>query len=120
MVTLSKAGSVYPDCPAMATKLRAMTQNAEEQVQTLSNEESYLVQLAGRTTPKGFHCLSMRLTSEFYFLQPEDRLFPTQDRVHNPDLFHYVIFSDNVLASAAVVNSTVSSALVCSWRFLHS
>uniref|UniRef100_A0A5B6Z9F2 Uncharacterized protein n=1 Tax=Davidia involucrata TaxID=16924 RepID=A0A5B6Z9F2_DAVIN len=74
--TLLKASCVYTDCSAMAGKLRAMTYNAEEQVRTQKKEVTFLVQLAGRTTPKGLYCLSMRLTAEYFALQPEEREFP--------------------------------------------
>ncbi|KDO68529.1 hypothetical protein CISIN_1g007588mg [Citrus sinensis] len=108
--TLDKASHVYPDCSAMATKLRAMTYNAEERVRLQKNQATYLVQLASRTTPKGLHCLSMQLTAEYFALQPEERHLPNQQDLHNPDLHHYAVFSDNVLACAVVVNSTVSFA----------
>ncbi|XP_039027572.1 probable galacturonosyltransferase 6 isoform X2 [Hibiscus syriacus] len=108
--SLSKASRAYPHCSQMATKLRAMAYNAEEQIRAQKNQESYLVQLAGRTTPKGLHCLSMRLTAEYFFLQPEERQFPNQQKLNDPDLYHYAVFSDNILACAVVVNSTISFA----------
>lgn len=107
---LSKVSRVFPDCSAMATKLRAMTYNAEEQIRAQKTQESFLLQLAGRTTTKGFHCLTMRLTSEYFSLQPEEREFPNQHKVQDPDLYHYAVFSDNVQACAVVVNSTISFA----------
>lgn len=108
---LFKASRVYRDCFAIATKLRAMTYNAEELIRAEKIEGSFLLRLAGRTTPKGLHCLMMRLTSEYFSLQPEEREFPNQKKVIDPALYHYVVFSDNVLACAVVVNSTVSSAM---------
>lgn len=111
---MSKSNRAYPDCSHMANKLRAMTHSAEEQVQSQRKQTSFLTELAGRTTPKGLHCLSMRLTTEYFMLQSEQQVLPGQQNVYNSDLFHYVTFSDNVLAAAVVVNSTVSNAMVTS------
>lgn len=110
-VVLSKAARVYSDCSEMATKLRAMTLNTEEQVLAKRNEIRYLTRLAARTLPKGLHCLSMQLTTDYYSLQPEERKLPNKHRLQQKNLYHYVIFSDNVLACAVVVNSTMSTSL---------
>lgn len=91
-----------------------MTHSAEEQVQSQRKQTTFLTELAGRTTPKGLHCLSMRLTTDYFMLQPEKQMLPNQQNVNNPDFHHYVTFSDNVLAAAVVVNSTVSNAMVIS------
>ncbi|MCL7052132.1 hypothetical protein MKW94_020474 [Papaver nudicaule] len=108
--TLSKASKIYTDCPAMATKIRAMTYNTEEELRASRKQANYLVELAARTTPKGLHCLSLQLVADYFDLQPEEREFPNQQKLNDPDLYHYVLFSDNILASAAVVNSTVSTS----------
>ncbi|XP_058197832.1 probable galacturonosyltransferase 6 isoform X2 [Rhododendron vialii] len=108
--TLTKASRVYADCPAMVSKLRAMTYNLEEQARAQKSQVQFLLQLAGRTTPKGLHCLSMRLTAEYFALQPEEWQFPNQQKLHDPDLYHFAVFSDNVLACAVVVNSTISTS----------
>ncbi|KAL1187993.1 putative galacturonosyltransferase 5 [Cardamine amara subsp. amara] len=108
-VSLYKVSRVFHNCPALANKLHAMTYKTEEQARAQKKQAAYLMQLAARTTPKGLHCLSMRLTTEYFTLDHEKRqLFP-QD-YDNPDLYHYVVFSDNVLACAVVVNSTISSS----------
>uniref|UniRef100_A0A0V0IQX0 Hexosyltransferase n=1 Tax=Solanum chacoense TaxID=4108 RepID=A0A0V0IQX0_SOLCH len=108
--TLLKASRIYPDCSAMVNTLRAMTYNAEEQLRSQRDQTSFLVQLAARTTPKGLHCLSMQLTTEYFALQPEEREFPNQHKLQDPDLYHFAVFSDNVLACSVVVNTTVSTA----------
>ncbi|KAI9119150.1 hypothetical protein K1719_009825 [Acacia pycnantha] len=51
----------------------------------------------------------MRLTAEYYALRPEERKFPNENKINDPKLYHYAVFSDNVLACAVVVNSTVST-----------
>lgn len=111
-VTLSKAHKAYPDCSALASKLRAQLYNAEEQVRAHQNQASYLVHLTARTFPKGLHCLSMKLTTEFFTLRPEDQQLPNRQNVYKPDLYHFAIFSDNVLACAVAVNSTVTTSMV--------
>ncbi|CAN1291924.1 Probable galacturonosyltransferase 6 [Linum perenne] len=108
--TLFKANRVYQDCVDITRKLRAMTYTAEEQVRAHKDEVSYLLRLAERSTPKGYHCLSMQLTAEYFALSSDGRKFPDQHRLHDSDLHHYVLFSDNILACAVVVNSTISSA----------
>ncbi|KAL5080928.1 hypothetical protein RYX36_009349 [Vicia faba] len=108
--SLSKANRAFPDCTAMAAKLRAMNDNAEEQVRSHQHEVTHLVYLAARTTPKGFHCLSMQLTADYFSLRPDDRKLPNENKIHDPELYHYVVFSDNVLACGVVVNSTVSNS----------
>ncbi|KAI3760138.1 hypothetical protein L1987_50528 [Smallanthus sonchifolius] len=108
--SLQKSARIYPDCSSMMKKLRAMANNAEELVRVQKEQESFLIQLAGRTTPKGLHCLSMRLTAEYFALNPEERKLPSNPDVHDSNLFHFVVFSDNVLACSVVVDSTVSSA----------
>ncbi|XP_062006944.1 probable galacturonosyltransferase 6 isoform X3 [Rosa rugosa] len=109
--SLSKASRAFPDCSAMATKLRSMTHSAEEQVGLQKKQVTFLYHLAGSTTPKGLHCLSMQLTAEYFALDSEERQFPNQHKLHDPQLYHYAVFSDNVLACAVVVNSTVSTAM---------
>ncbi|KAK6164580.1 hypothetical protein DH2020_001444 [Rehmannia glutinosa] len=108
--TLSKASRIYPDCAAMIRKLRAMTYNAEEQVRSQRNQETFLRALGGRTIPKGLHCLSMRLTAEYFALEPEEREFRFKHKLQNPHFYHFAVFSDNILACSVVVNSTISTA----------
>lgn len=109
--SLSKASRAFPDCFSMATKLRSMTHSAEEQVGSQKKQVTFLYHLAATTTPKGLHCLSMQLAAEYFALDSKERQFPNQQKLHDPQLYHYAVFSDNVLACAVVVNSTVSSAM---------
>lgn len=111
-LSLERARRLYPDCAAMETKLRAMAFNSDELLKAQKSQVSYLVQLAARTFPKGLHCLSMRLTSQYFTLPPEKRELSNKQRVMQPDLQHYVIFSDNVFACAVVINSAISTSMV--------
>lgn len=109
---LSKAREQLYDCKLVTTKLRAMLQSADEQVRGLKRQSTFLSQLAAKTIPNGIHCLSMRLTIDYFLLPPEKRKFPRGENREIPDLFHYALFSDNVLAASVVVNSTIVNAKV--------
>uniref|UniRef100_A0A0E0LFK9 Hexosyltransferase n=1 Tax=Oryza punctata TaxID=4537 RepID=A0A0E0LFK9_ORYPU len=109
---LAKARDQLYDCKAITQRLRAMLQSADEQVRSLKKQSTFLSQLAAKTIPNGIHCLSMRLTIDYYLLSPEKRKFPKSENLENPDLYHYALFSDNVLAASVVVNSTIMNAKV--------
>lgn len=104
---LSKAREQLYSCKLVTGKLRAMLQSADEQVRSFKKQSTFLSQLAAKTIPNGIHCLSMRLTIDYYLLQPEKRKFPKSENLENPNLYHYALFSDNVLAASVVVNSAV-------------
>jgi alpha-1,4-galacturonosyltransferase len=109
---LSKARGKLYDCKLVTVKLRAMLQTADEQVRSVKKQSTFLSQLAAKTIPNGIHCLSMRLTIDYYLLPPEKRKFPRSENLENPSLYHYALFSDNVLAASVVVNSAVINAKV--------
>ncbi|XP_011074569.1 polygalacturonate 4-alpha-galacturonosyltransferase [Sesamum indicum] len=109
-LVLSKARERLYSCKLVTEKLRAMLQSADEQVRTLKKQSTFLSQLAAKTIPNGLHCLSMRLTIDYYLLPPKSRKFPRSENLENPNLYHYALFSDNVLAASVVVNSTIMNA----------
>lgn len=109
---LSRAKEQLYDCKLVTGKLRAMLQSAEEQVRSLKKQSTFLSQLAAKTIPNGIHCLAMRLTIDYYLLPLEKRKFPNSENLENSKLYHYALFSDNVLAASVVVNSTIMNAKV--------
>ncbi|XP_022757136.1 polygalacturonate 4-alpha-galacturonosyltransferase-like isoform X1 [Durio zibethinus] len=116
---LSKAREQLYDCKLVTGKLRAMLQTSEEQVRSLKKQSTFLSQLAAKTIPNAIHCLSMRLTIEYYLLPLEKREFPRSENLENPNLYHYALFSDNVLAASVVVNSTIMNAKDPSKHVFH-
>lgn len=116
---LSKARAQLYDCKLVTGKLRAMLQTADEQVRSLKKQSTFLSQLAAKTIPNAIHCLSMRLTIDYYLLPPEKRKFPRSENLENPNLHHYALFSDNVLAASVVVNSTITNAKDPSKHVFH-
>ncbi|KAL1331458.1 hypothetical protein HN51_048732 [Arachis hypogaea] len=116
---LSKAREQLYDCKLVSGKLRAMLQTADEHVRSFKKQSTFLSQLAAKTIPNGIHCLSMRLTIDYYLLPPEKRKFPGSENLEDPSLYHYALFSDNVLAASVVVNSTITNAKDPSKHVFH-
>ncbi|KAH1106976.1 hypothetical protein J1N35_010744 [Gossypium stocksii] len=116
---LSIAREQLYDCKLVTGKLRAMLQRSDEQVRSLKKQSTFLSQLAAKTIPNAIHCLSMRLTIEYYLLPLEKRKFPRSENLENPNLYHYALFSDNVLAASVVVNSTIMNAKDPSKHVFH-
>ncbi|KAK8915925.1 Polygalacturonate 4-alpha-galacturonosyltransferase [Platanthera zijinensis] len=107
---LSKVKGQMYDCKTFIQNLRGMLQSADEQARGLKKQSTFLSQLAAKTIPNAIHCLSMRLSIDYYLLPPEQRKFPRSENLENPNLYHYALFSDNVLAASVVVNSTIMNA----------
>lgn len=108
--SLAKGKQIQDDCAAVVKKLRAMLHSTEEQLRVHKKQTLFLTQLTAKTLPKGLHCLPLRLTTEYYTLNSSQQHFPNQEKLEDPRLFHYALFSDNVLAAAVVVHSTVTHA----------
>uniref|UniRef100_A0A5B7BPM4 Hexosyltransferase n=1 Tax=Davidia involucrata TaxID=16924 RepID=A0A5B7BPM4_DAVIN len=98
------------DCVTVARKLRAMLQSTEVNVNVLKKKSAFLIQLAAKTVPKPLHCLPLQLSTDYYLQDYENKGIPNKDKLEDPSLYHYAIFSDNVLATSVVVNSTVLHA----------
>ncbi|RRT57274.1 hypothetical protein B296_00045526 [Ensete ventricosum] len=63
--------------------------------------------------PKSLHCLSMRLTVEFFkSLSMDTNKSPHHNRLDSPKLMHFVIFSKNIIAAAVTINSTIMNSEV--------
>ncbi|XP_047977172.1 probable galacturonosyltransferase 7 isoform X3 [Salvia hispanica] len=106
--TIAKAKACPVDCNNVDKKFRQLVDLTEDEANFHMKQSAFLYKLAVQTMPKSLHCLSMRLTVEYF------RSFDIDDKMIekfvNPDLHHYVIFSKNVLASSVAINSTVAHA----------
>jgi alpha-1,4-galacturonosyltransferase len=109
---LERARRQHYDKSTVMKKLRAMLQSVEDQARRLQKHSNFLNQLAAKTVPKGLHCLSMCLMVEYHAHFPDEKEFVDHEKLEDPCLYHYAIFSDNILAAAVVVNSTVFNAKV--------
>ncbi|XP_060176280.1 probable galacturonosyltransferase 7 isoform X2 [Lycium barbarum] len=107
---IAQAKACRVDCSNVDKKFRQLVDLTEDEAAFHMRQSAFLYQLAVQTMPKSHHCLSMRLTVEYFRDPPPDIDQLLVERHLNPDLHHFVIFSSNVLASSAVINSSVTHA----------
>ncbi|GFS45668.1 galacturonosyltransferase 4 [Actinidia rufa] len=117
--TLVKGNQIQDDCTTIVKKLRAMLHSTEEQLRVHKKQTLFLTHLTAKTLPKGLHCLPLRLSTEYFSLNSSEREFPNQEKLEDPKLYHYALFTDNILAAAVVVNSTISHAKDPSHHVFH-
>eukprot|EP00850_Spirogloea_muscicola_P009034 SM000050S16959 [mRNA] locus=s50:61550:64836:- [translate_table: standard] len=101
------------DCAGYVMHLKAHSQMLEEKATAASIQSTFFGQLAAEAIPKGLHCLGMRLTTEWaHNLDLRQRMLRNREspKLTDNNLYHFCIFSDNVLATSVVVNSTMSHA----------
>ncbi|KAE9591550.1 hypothetical protein Lal_00039112 [Lupinus albus] len=117
--SLLKGKQIQDDCAAFVKKLRAMIHSTEEQLRAHKKQTLLLTQLTAKTLPRGLHCLPLRLTTEYYYSNSSQKRFLNQEKLEDPRLYHYAIFSDNILATAVVVNSVTANAGDASKHVFH-
>ncbi|GAB2236011.1 hypothetical protein Droror1_Dr00026460 [Drosera rotundifolia] len=106
--TIARAKSIQVECINVDKKFRQLVALTEDEANFHMKQSSFLYQLAVHTIPKSLHCLSMRLTVEYFHSPSLYENVTSAQRYSNPSLYHFVVFSKNVLASSVVINSTVA------------
>ncbi|KAI8014706.1 Galacturonosyltransferase 8 [Camellia lanceoleosa] len=92
-------------------KLKDTIFAVNEQLTKAKKQGAFSSLIAAKSIPKSLHCLAMRLMEE-RIAHPEkysDEGKRTPPELEDPSLFHYAIFSDNVIAASVVVNSAVKN-----------
>ncbi|WOL03882.1 putative galacturonosyltransferase 7 isoform X1 [Canna indica] len=105
--TIAKAKSCTVDCSNVERKLRQLLDLTEDEAHFHMKQSAFLYHLGVQTMSKSFHCLSMRLTVEFFKSPLSDMEVSSTHKIDNPGFQHYVIFSRNILALSVTINSTV-------------
>ncbi|XP_058003597.1 probable galacturonosyltransferase 7 [Hevea brasiliensis] len=104
----AKARTFPVECHNVDKKLRQILDMTEDEANFHMRQSAFLYQLAVQTMPKSLHCLSMKLTVEYFNSSLHDMRPSPSEKFSDPTLHHYVIFSNNILASSVVINSTVT------------
>lgn len=107
---LSEARDMLLDTDVVARKLRTMIQSVDESINAVKKQNTFLVQHAAKTVPKPLHCLPLQLSTDYFLHNYTSKELADKNKLEDPSLYHYAIFSDNVLATSVVVNSTVIHA----------
>ncbi|CAA2980632.1 Hypothetical predicted protein [Olea europaea subsp. europaea] len=107
---LFQAQQLHYDSATMIMRLKAKIQGLEEQMNSVNEKSSKYGQIAAEEVPKSLYCLGVRLTSEWFKNSNLQRKLKerrqTAIKLKDNNLYHFCIFSDNVLATSVVVNST--------------
>ncbi|KAH7277045.1 hypothetical protein KP509_39G031700 [Ceratopteris richardii] len=101
----------YFDNQLRAQKLNDTISSVTDQLAKAKKQGSFASLMAAKSIPKSLHCLSTRLMEER--ISNPSKFVDYGDpppELEDPELYHYAIFSDNVLAASVVVNSAVANA----------
>ncbi|KAG8379346.1 hypothetical protein BUALT_Bualt07G0078800 [Buddleja alternifolia] len=108
-----KAQDAHYDIATTMMTMKSHIQALEERANAATIQSTVFGQLAAESLPKNLQCVDIKLTSDW--LQNESIQKLTAENKNSPrlvdnNLYHFCIFSDNLLAVSVVVNSTVSNA----------
>ncbi|XP_019200022.1 PREDICTED: probable galacturonosyltransferase 11 [Ipomoea nil] len=108
-----EAQDVHYDIATTMMTMKSHIQALEERANAGSVQSTAFGQLIAESVPKSLHCLDITLTTDWLKkMSLRDLADKTRNspRLVDNNLYHFCVFSDNVLAVSAVVNSTVSNA----------
>ncbi|KAG2397244.1 galacturonosyltransferase 10 [Vigna angularis] len=107
---LFQAHQLHYDSASMIMRLKGKIQALEEQMSSASEKSSKYGQIAAEEVPKSLFCLGVRLTSKWFTNLSLQKSLKDQRQVDiklkDNDLYHFCVFSDNILATSVVINST--------------
>ncbi|KAL8167468.1 hypothetical protein V2J09_008967 [Rumex salicifolius] len=107
---LYQAQHYHYDSSTTIMRLKAKIQSLEEQMSMVNDKSSKYGQIAAEEVPKSLYCLGVGLTNEWFgghnqqgkSLARKPNMWKLQDNNN----YHFCVFSDNILATSVVVNST--------------
>ncbi|KAF2286724.1 hypothetical protein GH714_024708 [Hevea brasiliensis] len=107
---LYQAQQLHYDSATMIMRLKAKIQALEEQMSSATEKSSKYGQIAAEEVPKGLYCLGIQLTTEWFgnlnLQRKINERMHIESKLRDNNLYHFCVFSDNILATSVVVNST--------------
>lgn len=107
---IERAKSCEVGCSNVERKLRQLLDITEDEAYFHTRQSAFLYHLGVQTMPKTHHCLSMRLTVEYFKSASLRKELLNEQTLEDPAFFHYVMFSRNVLAASTTINSTAMNS----------
>ncbi|KAJ8773164.1 hypothetical protein K2173_028341 [Erythroxylum novogranatense] len=108
-----KAQDAHYDVATTIMMMKSHIQALEERANAATVQSDLFGQVVAEAVPKSLHCMKVKLTSDWikkaYFQDLAEEIRNSPRLVDN-NLYHFCIFSDNVLATSVVINSTISNA----------
>ncbi|XP_059641040.1 hexosyltransferase GAUT11-like [Cornus florida] len=108
-----KAQEVHYDIATTIMTMKSHIQALEERAGAAAVQSTVFAQLVAEALPKNLHCLIVKLMADWLntkSLQESADEKRNSPRLADNNLYHYCIFSDNLLAVSVVINSTVCNA----------
>ncbi|KAJ8550910.1 hypothetical protein K7X08_000280 [Anisodus acutangulus] len=108
-----KAQDAHYDIATTMMTMKSHVQALEERANSTSVQSMMFGQLTAESLPKNLHCLEIKLMADWLAkksLQDFADERKNSLRLVDNNLYHFCIFSDNLLAVSAVINSTVCNA----------
>ncbi|XP_044388033.1 probable galacturonosyltransferase 7 [Triticum aestivum] len=108
--TIERIKSCEVGCSNVERKLRQLLDLTEDEAYFHTRQSAFLYHLGVQTMPKTHHCLSMRLTVEYFKSVSPQRELLNKQKYEDTAFYHYVMFSRNVLAASTTINSTAMNS----------
>ena len=108
-----KAQDAHYDVATTIMTMKSHIQALEERAKAATIQSTVFGQLTAEALPKSLHCLNVKLTTDWLrksSLQDLAEEKGNSPRLVDNNLYHFCIFSDNLLAVSVVINSTISNA----------
>ncbi|KAG8372990.1 hypothetical protein BUALT_Bualt12G0124500 [Buddleja alternifolia] len=97
-----------------------MLHSSETNVNSLEKKSSFSIQLAAKTVPRSLRCIPLVLTTDYHLHNYEEKDFPNKEKLEDPSLYHYAIFSDNNEDMTLRKLDTLSPGLITFYNLTYS